>query len=46
MRRLGAFLDEAAGRGVRFRQDFQPDLVPIRSGRVVRPLAEYVSCLD
>lgn len=45
MRHLGRFLDEAAASGIRFRQDFPPDLVPIRSGELVRSVDAYVSNL-
>jgi peptidoglycan-N-acetylglucosamine deacetylase len=44
-RHLGRFLDEAQDSGVRFRQDFAPDLLPVRAGNVVRPLDRRVSDL-
>lgn len=43
MDHLERFLDEAAARGVRFRQDFPPDCVPIREGRAVLPLHDFAS---
>ena len=43
MRHLGRFLDEAAASGFSFRQDFSPDLVPLRLGEVVRPMDAYLS---
>ncbi len=42
MRHLDRFLDAVEARGVRFRQDFPPDCVPIREGRIVRPIDGYV----
>jgi hypothetical protein len=36
------FLDSAAELGVRLRQDFAPECVPILDGRIVRPLADIV----
>jgi hypothetical protein len=46
MDHLERFLDQAAARGARFRQDFPPDCVPIRQGRAVLPIDGYVSDLD
>lgn len=43
MAHLPRFLDAAARHGVAFRQDIPPDLVPIRSGLIARPLANYVA---
>lgn len=43
MAHLPAFLDAVAARGITLRQDFPPDLVPIRRGRIERSLAAYVS---
>ena len=41
-RHLGRLLDDALESSIRFRQDFPPDLVPIRAADVVRPLDRYV----
>lgn len=46
MRHLGRFLDEAAAAGVTFRQDFPPELVPIRGGTCAASLDAYMSDLD
>ena len=43
MAHLGRFLDLVAARGARFRQDFPPDCVPVRRGRVVGDMAGFVS---
>ncbi len=43
MRHLEAFLDAANEAGARFRQDFPPDCVPIRAGKIVLPIKPYVS---
>lgn len=43
MEHLDKFLDRAAAAGARFRQDFPPDCVPIRAGRIVRLIDAYVS---
>jgi peptidoglycan/xylan/chitin deacetylase (PgdA/CDA1 family) len=40
---LERFLDAAAALGVRLRQDFAPECVPILDGRIVRPLADFLS---
>ena len=45
MRHLPRFLDRAAAAGARFRQDFPPDCLPIRSGEIALPLDRYVSDL-
>jgi hypothetical protein len=46
MDRLHDFLDRASAAGARFRQDFPPDCVPIRAGKVALPLEAYVSAID
>ncbi len=46
MDNLDLFLDRAEDAGARFRQDFPPDCVPIRAGKVVRPISAYVSTLE
>ncbi len=46
MDHLEAFLDRAAKAGARFRQDFPPDCVPIREGRIVQPIDAYVSPIE
>ncbi|MBI5132613.1 MAG: polysaccharide deacetylase family protein [Rhodopseudomonas palustris] len=46
MRHLERFLDRAAADGARFRQDFPPDCVPIRSGAIALPLHDYVSSIE
>lgn len=43
MDHLERFLDQAEDRGARFVQDFPPDCVPIRRGRILRPLDTYVA---
>lgn len=43
MRHLPRFLDRAAAQGAVFRQDFPPDCVPIERGRIIGPVADYVS---
>jgi len=40
MRNLERFLNAAAELGVRFRQDFAPECLPILDGRIVRPIAD------
>jgi peptidoglycan-N-acetylglucosamine deacetylase len=42
MRHLDRFLDRANEQGIRLRQDFPPDCVPIVEGRVVLPMDDYV----
>ena len=46
MRHLEAFLDAATAAGARFRQDFPPDCVPIRAGKIVLPIQSYVSSIE
>lgn len=46
MRHLERFLDSAAEAGARFRQDFPPDCVPIRAGKIVLPIESYVSTTE
>lgn len=46
MRHLEAFLDSAAAAGARLRQDFPPDCVPIRAGKIVLPVKSYVSSIE
>ena len=46
MDHLDSFIDRAAKAGARFRQDFPPDCVPIRSGEIVRPIESYVSSIE
>jgi peptidoglycan/xylan/chitin deacetylase (PgdA/CDA1 family) len=43
MRRLDAFLEKAAGLGIRLRQEFPPDCMPIVEGRIVHPVDEYIA---
>ncbi len=43
MRHLDRFLDRAGAAGARFRQDFPPDCLPIRTGEIVLPVEPYVS---
>ena len=43
MRNLERFLDAAVELGVRSRQDFAPECIPILDGRIVRPLADILS---
>jgi hypothetical protein len=43
MRNLERFLDAAAALGIRLRQDFAPECVPILDGQIVRPLADILS---
>ena len=43
MRRLRIFIDRVLDHGGRFRQDFPPELVPIRRGEVRAPLEAYVT---
>jgi hypothetical protein len=45
MRNLDRFLDAAVELGVRFRQDFAPECVPILDGRIVRPIDHILSPL-
>jgi hypothetical protein len=46
MDHLEDFLDRAQALGARFRQEFPPDCVPIRSGEIVLPLDAYVSSIE
>jgi peptidoglycan/xylan/chitin deacetylase (PgdA/CDA1 family) len=46
MNHLERFIDRAAEAGARFHQEFPPDCVPIRSGRIVRPIDAYVSTIE
>jgi peptidoglycan-N-acetylglucosamine deacetylase len=43
MGRLRIFIDRVLDHGGRFRQDFPPQLVPIRRGEVLAPLGAYVT---
>jgi peptidoglycan/xylan/chitin deacetylase (PgdA/CDA1 family) len=43
MRHLDRFLGRAAESGASFRQDFPPECVPIRAGRIVSPIDEFVA---
>jgi peptidoglycan/xylan/chitin deacetylase (PgdA/CDA1 family) len=45
MRHLETFLDSAEDAGARFRQEFPPDCVPIRAGKIVLPITPYVSSI-
>jgi peptidoglycan-N-acetylglucosamine deacetylase len=42
MRHLDRFLDRIGERGIRLRQDFPPDCVPIVNGEIVLPVDRYV----
>jgi hypothetical protein len=46
MDHLERFLDRAEEAGARFHQDFPPDCVPIRSGKIVLPIQPYVSNIE
>ncbi|MCA6106375.1 polysaccharide deacetylase family protein [Bradyrhizobium cenepequi] len=46
MDHLEDFVDRAAVLGARFRQEFPPDCVPIRSGEIVLPIDAYVSSIE
>lgn len=46
MDHLEQFIDRARQDGARFRQDFPPDCVPIRSGEIVRSINPYVSSIE
>ena len=46
MRHLETFLDSAGKAGARFRQEFPPDCVPIRAGRIELPIKPYVSTIE
>jgi hypothetical protein len=43
MRNLEPFLDAAAELGVRLRQDFAPECVPLLDGEIIRPLDDILS---
>jgi peptidoglycan-N-acetylglucosamine deacetylase len=45
MRHLDMFLASAKEAGARFRQEFPPDCVPIRAGKIVLPIESYVSSI-
>jgi peptidoglycan-N-acetylglucosamine deacetylase len=42
MRHLDRFLDRVGGSGIRLRQDFPPECVPIVEGRIALPVDRYV----
>lgn len=46
MRHLDEFLDRAHAMGARFRQEFPPACIPIRSGKIVLPIDSYVSRIE
>jgi peptidoglycan/xylan/chitin deacetylase (PgdA/CDA1 family) len=46
MRHLEGFLDAAAEAGARFCQEFPPDCVPIRAGKIVLPIKPYSSTIE
>jgi peptidoglycan/xylan/chitin deacetylase (PgdA/CDA1 family) len=46
MDHLERFLDAAEVAGARFRQDFPPQCVPIRSGEIALPIHDYVSSIE
>ena len=41
-----AFSIRAGEAGARFRQEFPPDCVPIRAGKIVLPIEPYVSSIE
>ena len=43
MHNLERFLDAAVELGVRLRQDFAPECIPILDGRIVRPIDDFLS---
>jgi hypothetical protein len=43
MNHLTSFIAHIRERGAVFRQDFPPELVPIRGGQVIANLAPYVN---
>jgi peptidoglycan/xylan/chitin deacetylase (PgdA/CDA1 family) len=43
MRHLDRFLGRAVDMGVRFRQEFPSDCMPIRAGRIVAPVDDFVA---
>jgi peptidoglycan-N-acetylglucosamine deacetylase len=46
MAHLEEFLDCAEAAGARFRQDFPPNCLPIRDGKIVRPIDSFVSSIE
>lgn len=46
MAHLERFIDSAVRAGARFRQDFPPECVPIRSGKIVKSIDPYVSSIE
>jgi peptidoglycan-N-acetylglucosamine deacetylase len=46
MDHLDDLLDRATALGARFRQEFPPDCIPIRSGEIVLPIDAYVSSIE
>ncbi|KWV47142.1 polysaccharide deacetylase [Bradyrhizobium macuxiense] len=46
MAHLEDFLDRAEASGVRFRQDYPPQCVPIRGGAIALPIQAYVSSIE
>ncbi len=46
MAHLERFIDRAVRAGARFRQDFPPECVPIRSGKIVKSIDPYVSSIE
>ncbi|QOG21965.1 MULTISPECIES: polysaccharide deacetylase family protein [Bradyrhizobium] len=46
MEHLERFLDRAEAAGARFRHDFPPQCVPIRSGEIALPIDDYVSSIE
>jgi peptidoglycan/xylan/chitin deacetylase (PgdA/CDA1 family) len=46
MNHLDRFLDSAATAGACFRQDFPPDCLPIREGKIVQPIDSFVSSIE
>jgi len=46
MAHIEDFLDRAEAAGARFRQDFPPDCLPIRDGKIVRPIDSFVSSIQ
>ena len=46
MAHLERFVDRVEKAGARFRQDFPPECVPIRSGKIVKSIDPYVSSIE
>jgi peptidoglycan/xylan/chitin deacetylase (PgdA/CDA1 family) len=46
MNHLEDFIDRAAQAGARFRQEFPPECIPIRSGKIVQSIELYVSSIE